>query len=101
MTVDCDVIRWQTCTDLQLLRFRDLDEIAGFAHAVTTRPWNMAPHRGPDSEAAVDRRRRVCEALNFKFDRLTAPQQIHSGHVISIRDGDAGSGAEGNEYASA
>ncbi len=99
MTVDRDVIRWQTCTDIQLLRFRSLDEIPGFAHAVTTRPWNMAPHRGPDSEDAVDRRRRVCEALDLQFDRLTAPQQIHSGHVISIRDRDVGSGRFGRDGA--
>lgn len=85
--------------DTQLLRFPGFEAIPGFAHAITTRPWNMAPHRGPDAEKAVDRRRRICEHLGFDFDKLTAPDQIHSGHVVRIGLTDIGSGRMGRDSA--
>lgn len=75
-----------------LLQFETLGRIDGFAHAITTRPWNMAPHRGPDAEAAVERRQLVCEYLGFEFDRLTAPEQIHGGQVLPVGEADVGSG---------
>lgn len=85
--------------DTQLLRFPGFDAIPGFEHAVTTRPWNMAPHRGPDAGKAVERRRMICDHLSFDFDKLTAPDQIHSGHVVRITTGDVGAGRFGRDTA--
>lgn len=85
--------------DTRLLRFAALSEIAGFAHCVTTRPWNMAPHRGPEREQAVARRQMICEHLGLPFDNLTAADQVHSPHVLRIRREDVGSGREGRERA--
>lgn len=81
--------------DTALLGFSALREIPGFVHAITTRPWNMAPHRGPQAEFAVERRRRICAHLGLPFDRLTAPDQIHSPHVLRILPSDIGAGREG------
>lgn len=85
--------------DTQLLRFPGFDAIPGFIHAITTRPWNMAPHRGPDADRAVERRRRICEHLGFDFEKLTAADQIHSGHVVRIGPGDVGAGRFGRDSA--
>lgn len=82
-----------------VLQFDALRSIEGFRHAVTTRPWNMAPHRGPQADQAVARRRRMCERLGFLFDRLTAPDQIHSPHVLRVLPGDVGRGRAGRETA--
>lgn len=82
-----------------LLQFDALRNIDGFRHGVTTRPWNMAPHRGPQADQAVARRRRVCEHLGFSFDRLTAPDQIHSPHVLRVLPGDVGRGRAERETA--
>lgn len=79
----------------ELLRIPSLAEIDGFAHAITTRPWNMAPHHGPDRGLAVERRRSVCRHLGLSFDRLTAPEQIHSGHVVVVTEADEGAGRWG------
>lgn len=78
--------------DTVLLAFHALRRIPGFAHCITTQPWNMATHRGPQSDQAVQRRRRVCEHLGLPFDRLTAADQIHSAHVLRIVPGDVGAG---------
>lgn len=85
--------------DSALLRFPALREIEGFSHAITTRPWNMAPHRGPDADRAVERRRRICEKLGFPFERLAAPDQVHSPHVLRVETGDIGAGREGRHHA--
>jgi len=78
--------------DGTVLSFAALRAINGFAHAVTTRPWNMATHRGPEAELAADRRRRVCDHLGLPFDHLVALNQIHSPHVVQIRPSDRGAG---------
>ena len=85
--------------DTHLLRFPGFDAIPGFAHVITTRPWNMAPHRGPDADKAVERRRRICVHLGFDFDKLTAADQIHSGHVVRIGSNDVGAGRFGRDTA--
>ncbi|RIK65833.1 MAG: hypothetical protein DCC65_11945 [Planctomycetota bacterium] len=85
--------------DGTLLSFPVLAGVPGFAHAVTTRPWNMAPHRGPHADLAVLRRRKICEHLGLPFDRLTAPDQIHSPHVLRIEPGDVGAGRDGRHTA--
>lgn len=82
-----------------LLHFPALDDIAGFAHAVTTRPWNMAPYRGPEADRAVERRRLICGHLGLPFEHLTVPDQIHSPHVIRVLPGDVGAGREGRHDA--
>lgn len=85
--------------DTYLLRFPLLSGLDGFAHAVTMRPWNMAPHQGPQAELAIARRRRICASLGLDFDRLTAAEQIHSGHVLRVLPGDVGLGREGRHTA--
>lgn len=85
--------------DSAILQFPALMDIAGFRHGVTTRPWNMAPHRGPDAQEAVPRRRKVCDYLGLPFENLTAPDQVHSPHVIRILPADVGSGRDGRQTA--
>jgi len=85
--------------DSALLRFPHLMSVPGFAHVVTTRPWNMAPHRGPQKELAIDRRRKICGHIGLPFDRLTAADQIHSAHVLRIEPSDVGAGRETRESA--
>lgn len=85
--------------DTTILQFPLLTAIPGFVHAVTSRPWNMAPHRGPQAELAIGRRRRVCEHLGLPFERLTAPDQIHSPHVLRIEPRDVGAGRDGRQTA--
>lgn len=85
--------------DTHLLTFPALQRIPGFVHAVTTRPWNMAPHQGPQADLAVARRRRVCEHLGLSFEQLTAAEQIHSGHVLRVLPADVGAGRNGRDSA--
>ena len=85
--------------DTHLLRFPEFEDVPGFVHAITTRPWNMAPHRGPEADQAVARRRRVCARLGLEFERLTAADQIHSGHVVRVGPADAGHGRFGRDTA--
>ncbi|GMU33577.1 MAG: laccase domain protein [Planctomycetia bacterium] len=85
--------------DSAILQFPALLDIAGFRHAVTTRPWNMAPHRGPDSHEAISRRKKVCNFLKLPFEHLTAPDQVHSPHVLRILPADVGSGRDGRQTA--
>ncbi|MFQ5422496.1 MAG: polyphenol oxidase family protein [Phycisphaerae bacterium] len=94
-----DALTSEEFFDTALLRFPALDALGSFSHAITTRPWNMAPHRGPDAERAVERRRRVCDHLGFAFERLTAPEQIHGGLVIPVASSDVGAGRFGREGA--
>lgn len=81
------------------LQFPVLLEIPGFCHAVTTRPWNMAPHRGPGADRAVERRQKVCGFLGLPFGNLTAPDQVHSPHVLRVLPGDIGAGRDGRQTA--
>jgi polyphenol oxidase len=76
-----------------------LSAIEGFACCVTTRPWNMAPHRGPESHLAVARRKQVCDRLALPFENLTAADQIHSAHVLRLLPSDKGRGRDGRETA--
>lgn len=85
--------------DAGLLYFPSLRQIDGFAHAITTRPWNMAPHIGPQAESALGRRRRVCTHLGLPFEQLTATEQVHSAHVVRLLPGDAGAGRDGRDTA--
>ncbi|HVP12851.1 MAG TPA: polyphenol oxidase family protein [Phycisphaerae bacterium] len=85
--------------DTSLLSFPSLSSIGGFSHCITTRPWNMAVHRGPDSDQAVDRRRRICRKLGLPFENLTAADQIHSAHVLRVLPTDRGRGREGRDTA--
>jgi YfiH family protein len=80
--------------DTAFLSFPSLREVAGFAHCFTTKPWNMAPHRGPEADLAVARRRRVCEFLRLPFGHLTAADQVHSAHVLRISGSDVGRGRQ-------
>ena len=83
--------------DTSLLRFRQLSRMASFVHAITVKPWNMAPHRQTDREQVIRRRQQVCQYLGLSFDRLTAPDQIHSNHVLRVSAGDVGAGRLGRE----
>jgi len=85
--------------DTSLFRFPALACIDGFAHAVTSRPWNMATHCGPDTERAVERRQKVCRHLGLAFENLTAADQIHSPHVLRVLPSDIGAGREGRHTA--
>jgi len=83
----------------QLLKFGSLANQHGLVHALTTKPWNMAPHRGPDAAHAVDRRRKLCHHLGLDFEKLTAPDQIHSHHVLRVEPQDVGRGRLGRDSA--
>lgn len=85
--------------DTALFLFPSLRDVAGFAHAVTSRPWNMATHCGPDPDRAVARRRRVCECLGLPFRNLTAPEQTHSPYVLRLLPTDVGAGRDGRHTA--
>ncbi len=82
-----------------VLCFPRLAVQTGLVHAVTLRPWNMAPHRGPDAHRAIERRRALCRALGLDFDRLTAPAQIHGADVLPIEPADIGRGRDGRDSA--
>ena len=85
--------------DTRLHQFPALLDVSGFRHAVTSRPWNMATHCGPEPQCAVMRRRRVCEAIGLPFERLVAPDQVHSPHVVVVTESDAGRGRDGRHTA--
>ena len=85
--------------DIRLLRFERLGREGGLVHAVTTRPQNMAPHRGIDCERSVEWRRRVCDILDVPFERLTSPVQVHGGNSIRIEACDVGRGRDGRDSA--
>lgn len=88
-----------TVDDTRLFQFDALHAIPGFRHVVTSKPWNMATHIGPDVDKTLERRRRVCEWAGLSFDRLVAPDQIHSPHVLPITSADAGRGRDGRHTA--
>jgi YfiH family protein len=89
----------ESFADTSLLTFPALSHIDGFAYCVTTRPWNMAPHRGPEPHLAVARRKQVCAKLGLPFENLTAADQIHSAHVLRVLPADKGRGRDGRETA--
>lgn len=80
---------------IRLLRFAGLSREAGLVHCVTTRPQNMAPHRGAGREEAVRWRREVCGLLGVEYDKLTSPSQVHGADVLRVEDGDVGCGRDG------
>ncbi|MFQ5501410.1 MAG: polyphenol oxidase family protein [Phycisphaerae bacterium] len=82
-----------------LFRFPSFEAVDGFAHAITSRPWNMATHCGADVDQTVARRQRICQTLGLPFNKLTAVDQIHSPHVIRILPADVGAGREGRHTA--
>lgn len=84
-----------TMDGMRLLQFERLAGEAGIVHGVTTRPQNMAPHRGAGAEDAVDWRRRLCAAMGCDYERLTSPAQVHGGEVLRVIDCDVGRGRDG------
>lgn len=85
--------------DTALFYFPSLRALPGFAHAITSRPWNMATHCGPAADLAVARRRRICEFLGLPFENLTAPEQTHSPYVLRVLESDVGAGRDGRHTA--
>lgn len=92
-------MREKRLDDTTLLRFPKLADAPGLVHAVTSVPWNLAPHRGPQRELAVERRRKLCAHLGLDFDKLTAPSQVHGGDVVPISDDVVGAGRFGRDGA--
>ena len=84
---------------LDLLCFESLAGQAGLVHAVTTKPWNLAPHRGPDRHQAVENRQRLCAALGLEYEKLTAASQIHGPEVLCVAEADVGRGRDGRHQA--
>lgn len=85
--------------DIELLRFDVPAGRTGLAHAITTKPWNMACHRGPDAASTVERRRRVCDALGLRFEHLTCAEQVHRSRLAVVGAGQAGAGRDGRASA--
>ncbi len=89
----------QRFQEIELLRFAHLHEAPGLVHAVTTKPWNMACHGGPEHEASESRRQKICEHLGVPFERLTRAQQVHADGLAVIRDEHAGAGRRSRDRA--
>jgi polyphenol oxidase len=85
----------RTYGDLTLLQFESLAHEAGLIHCVTTKPQNMAPHRGVGCEEAIRWRHEVCRIFGVSFDRLTSPSQVHGPDVLRVEEGDIGCGRDG------
>lgn len=81
--------------ELTLLRFDRLSREPGLVHCVTTKPPNMAPHRGEGREDAIRWRQEICRILHVEYDRLTSPSQVHGADVLRVEDGDIGCGRDG------
>lgn len=86
-------------SEFELDRFVALAAQAGMVHGVTRKPLNLAPHRGPGAEAAIENRRRLCAALELNFDKLTAASQIHGPDVLAVSSDDVGCGRDGRDSA--
>ncbi len=82
-----------------LLRFASLAGRAVLIHAITSKPWNMACHCGPQTHLACERRRRLCEAVGLPFERLTCAEQVHGASVAVISPDGAGAGRDGRASA--
>ncbi len=85
----------ETHNGIPLLKFERLSRVAGFVHAIASKPHNYAPHRGAGREYAVEARRRVCEILGVPFERLTSPEQVQAAEVVRIEPNDWGCGRDG------
>jgi len=84
---------------LTLLRFERWADAEGLVHAVASRPFNYAPHRGTDRERARDARRGLCEKLGLSFERITAPAQVMGAEVLPVLPDDVGRGRDGRASA--
>jgi hypothetical protein len=84
---------------MDLLCFESLADCPKLVHVFTAKPWNLAPHRGPDRHLALANRRRLCAALGLEFDKLTAASQIHSPYVLAVTEADVGRGRDGRHSA--
>jgi len=82
-----------------LLRFEKLAGFGQLAHAVTTKPWNLAAHCGPARQAAGRFRRRVCAALRVPFERLTTAEQVHQARVAYVGPDRIGAGRTSRQTA--
>ncbi len=91
--------RVRTMLQSSFLRFASLGGIPHLAHAIIPRPYNLAPHTGPQTALAVPRRQEVCAALGLDFERLTCPQQVHGTNVVRVDAANAGAGRLGRESA--
>lgn len=89
----------RTSNTVSWLEFDSFSTHRDLVHAVTLRPRNYAPHRGPNQDQAVRWRKELCEKLNVPFARLTAPSQVHGGDVLEVWDEDIGRGREGRDGA--
>jgi len=87
------------CKDYRLLQFENLSREKSLVHGFTTKPWNLAPHRGAEAEWAVERRRILCEALGADFEKLTSPAQVHGAEILCVEDDDIGRGRLGRPTA--
>lgn len=85
--------------DPLLLGFKHWAGEPGLVHAITTKPFHLAPHRGPGAERAIDNRKHLCTVLDLDFQRLTAASQIHGGDVLRIRQDDVGRGRDARDTA--
>lgn len=81
--------------DMRLLQFEGLSQQGGLVHGITTKPQNMAPHRGVGHEESIRHRRQLCDGLGVAFEKLTAPQQVHGADVLTIEETDVGCGRDG------
>ncbi len=84
----------ETQAGATLLRFPELAALPDLAHVITTRPWNMACHCGPDAKAAVGWRRRVCAMLGLPFEHLTGAEQVHRNELAVVDASHAGAGRD-------
>ncbi len=85
----------RTYGNVRLLQFERLSQEAGLIHAVTTKPQNMAPHRGAGCEQAVAWRQQICRVLGVSYESLTSPSQVHGADVLRVEDCDIGCGRDG------
>jgi hypothetical protein len=85
----------QSYGKLNLLRFERMAGEAGLVHCVTTKPQNMAPHRGTGCEDSIRWRQEICNLLGVSYDVLTSPSQVHGSDMLRVEDGDIGCGRDG------
>ncbi len=80
-------------------QFDILKDVPGLAHAIIAKPYNLAPHTGPQRDQALFRRREICSRLGFAVNLLTAPQQIHGIDIERVDTRNAGAGHDSRETA--
>lgn len=81
------------------LQFASLAAVPHLAHAIVARPWNLAPHTGPQADLALPRRKDACQALHLDGARLTCPRQVHGVKVARVDANNAGAGRDGRQTA--